>query len=583
MRSKVGVPVTLGIVLLVASASMGWADRLVVRGHRVRSAVNRFEAVEDEVYAPLLEGLAYLDAKWELTSEAIRIVGADGAEILVSRERPEATRDGVLRELPGLPREARGRLLLPARAVASLLGCSARWDEESRTLYVYPWVRQFAFQQLHDRYRLTIAADAPITYRTGELSDPPRFYLDLIDMDLSQIPSEFFLENSYLKSAKIHQHSLAPSPEGEIVRVVVELSEPRHCRVQESADKCRLEIEFPLPGAEGLPPDVPPVILTGVAFERTSQRVAAVRLAVFGTPYCTSVEMYEPTEIGIDISNAQNQITLPMPDISDPVVESVSVKPAPNRPGAERLTITCKEPTGHAIVVDEGEVRVLLGRFELAELKVVIDPGHGGHDTGAIGRSGLQEKDVNLDIALRVYRHLKAMGVDVSLTRVDPNSVRPWTRGNREQQKEELLTRCRIANETDADLFVSVHANARRSNPMEHRGTETFYRKRDSLWFARVMQEELVKTLGLPDGGVIRHPEPIVVLSYTEMPAVLVEVGYLSHPADEKVLAGEEARERAAQGIVAGIRRYVERGGLLEKLARRERAGPRAGEAVAPD
>ncbi|MBN1460247.1 MAG: N-acetylmuramoyl-L-alanine amidase, partial [Armatimonadetes bacterium] len=194
-----------------------------------------------------------------------------------------------------------------------------------------------------------------------------------------------------------------------------------------------------------------------------------------------------------------------------------------------------------------------------------------GHDTGAVGRSGLQEKDVNLDIALRVYRLLKSMGVNVCLTRVGDNPVRPWTRGNRAQQKAELLTRCQIANQMPADLFVSIHANARRSNPMEHRGTETYYRTPESFAFAHAMQRELVRTVGLPDGGVIRHPKSIIVLQYTNMPSVLVEVGYLSHPADEALLATDELRERAAMGIVNGIRKYVEQGGLLDKLALRER------------
>jgi N-acetylmuramoyl-L-alanine amidase len=582
MRWQVAARVIVGVLALVVATATGWADTIVVRGHRIRSPV-RFEAAGEEVYAPLLGALGYLEATWEPDAEAIRIITANRREILVYRHRPEATRDGVLRDMPGVPREVKGRILVPAKAVASAMGCSARWDEESRTLYVYPWIRKFQFEELSDRYRLTIGAEAPIRYQTGELSDPPRLYLDLPEIDLSQIPSEFAVEDSYVRNVRIHQHSLAPAPEGEVVRVVVEFWRLREYRIRESEDRCRLEIEFPLPRAEGLPPDVPPVILTGMSFERTSPRVAAIKLGVFGTPYCTSASMYEPTVIGIDIANAQSQIRGPLPEISDSLVEKVALGPAPSWPGTQRLMIALSEPTGHAIAIDEGEVRVLLGRFELAELKIVIDPGHGGHDTGAIGRSGLQEKELNLDIALRVYRHLKAMGVNVVLTRPDANPVRPWARGNREQQKAELLSRCKIANGMDADLFVSIHANARHSNPMEHRGTETYYRKPDSFAFARVMQDELVYALRLPDGGVIRHPKSIIVLSHTEMPSVLAEVGYLSHPADEMVLLTEEARERAAQGIVSGVRRYVERGGLLEKLARRERERARAAQGASAD
>ncbi len=575
MQVRIAARITVWALLALGCISTAWGDTLVVRGHRVRSPV-RFEVVGDEVYVPLLDGLEYLGASHEVTAEAVQIRTASGHEVVVYRRRPEGTRDGVLREMPGLPRQVKGRMLLPARAVGSLLGCAVRWDESSRTVSIYPWVRKFDLKTLHDWYRLTVEAEAPITYRIGDLSDPPRFFVDLLEMDLAQIPSAFGIEGSYLKSALIHQHSIAPEPEGEVTRVVVELTERRQCRIRESEDKCKLEIDFPLPEATEVPPDVSPVIVTGLKFERTSSRVAAVKLAVFGTAYCTSVNMYDPMVIGVDIANAQNQIREPLPMVVDPVVESVSVEPAPGRPGTQRVVIALKRPTGHGVVVDEGEVRILLDRFELAELKMVIDAGHGGHDTGAIGRSGLQEKRLNLDIARRVYGHLKAMGVNARLTRVDDNSVRPWRRGNRKEQRAELLTRCEIANEMGADLFVSIHANARRSNPMEHRGTETYYRKADSFAFAQVMQRELVKAVGLPDGGVIRHPKSIIVLSYTEMPTVLVEVGYLSHPVDEAVLAMEETRERAARGIVNGIRSYVEQGGMLERLAERKREAARA-------
>ena len=578
-RRLLAVAAAVGLCVTVVADGL-WGDTLVVRGHRVRSAA-RFEVVGDEVYVPLLDGLEYLDASHEVTPEAVRIATASGHEVVVYRKRPEGTRDGVLREMPGPPRQVKGRMLLPARAVGSLLGCAVRWEESSRTVSIYPWVRKFDLKILHDRYRLTVAAEAPIRYRIGELSDPPRFFVDLLDMDLAQIPSAFGIEGSYLTSARIQQHSLAPEPEGEVTRVVVELTERRQYRIRESEDRCRLQIDFPLPEAREVPPDVSPVIVTGVEFERKLSRVAAVRLAVFGTAYCTSVNMYDPLVIGVDIANAQNQIRGPMPVVVDPVVESVSIEPAPGRPGTQRVVIALKRPTGHGVVVDEGEVRILLGRFELAELKVVIDAGHGGHDTGAIGRSGLQEKRVNLDIARRVYGRLKAMGVNARLTRVDDNSVRPWRRGNRKEHRAELLRRCEIANEMGADLFVSIHANARRSNPMEHRGTETYCRKSDSFAFGYAMQRELVKAVGLPDGGVIRHPKSIIVLSYTEMPSVLVEVGYLSHPVDEAVLAMEETRERAARGIVSGIKRYVEDGGLLERLAEREREAARAAAAEA--
>lgn len=571
MKLRFAAELVVAAVLLCIVAGPIGADTLVVRGHRVESPVG-FVAAGDEVMVPLLRAITYLGAEFEVGDEAIHVTTADGHEIVVARTRPEATRDGVLRELPSPPIEKRGVTLLPAQSMGSLLGCSVNWDPESRTVAFYPWVRRFFLETLADRYRITIGAEGPLSYRAGELEDPPRIFLDLMSVDVAHIPSEFAVRDSYLRSARIHQHATAEEAEEEVTRVVVELSEWRPYRVRESEDRCRLEMELPLPGAVELPPDVPPVILTDLGFRRESSQVAAIKLGVFGTPYCISEASEDPPVISVDVANATNQCKRAALEPDDPLVSGITLGPAPGKPGTQRLTIYLRRAVGHAVVTEEGGLEVLVGQFELGALRVVIDAGHGGHDTGAIGRSGLREKDVNIDIARRVYRRLQAMGVDVRLTRRDDNPTRPWARGNRKQHRSELLRRCEIANEMPADLFVSVHANARRSNPSQYRGTETYYRKADSKRFAQALQKEVVRACRLPDSGVKRHPYSIIVISYTDMPSALVEVGYLSHPADEAELARSEFRERAAQGIANGIVRYVEEGGLLRELARRARA-----------
>jgi len=581
MKHNVAPRLTLGLMLLSLLASVACADTLVVGGRRSQSRVP-LVVQGDEIYAPLLPALDALHATHQVTPDQIKIITANGREILIDRRRPQASRDGMVRDLPGIPIAQRGALLLPARAVGSLLGCAVRWHQASRTLYLHPWVRGFTLEVLSDRYRLTVAADAPITYRTGELANPPRLFLDLLNMDLSQIPAAYTVEDSYLKGARISQNSLAPQPPGDVARVVVEMTERRKCRIGESDDKCKLWLDFPLPDATEIPPDVPPVIITGVTFERTSSRVAQLKLATYGRPYCTALTAYDPTEVIFDIANAQSQLGRQPIEVSDRVIGSVAIEPARRNPGAQRVTVKLREPIGHSLQIGDDGLTVLFGQFDLAELRVVVDAGHGGHDTGAIGRAGVEEREVNLDIARRVYQKLLAMGVSACMTRSDEASVVPWTAGNREEQRQDLLARCAAANNIMADLFVSVHANAHPGNPYEHRGTETYYRKEDSLEFARAMQREVVAQTGLPDGGVIRHPKSIIVLSHTDMPAVLVEVAYLSHPDDEALLATEAFRERAAQGVVNGIRRYVEEGGLLTRLAERERSKARQ-EAGQPD
>lgn len=551
------------------------ADTLVMGGHRVAS-VAPFVLVGDEIFAPLLPALEHLDAGYGVTPDAICITTAKGATVIISRRRPEATVDGILHELPGTPRIEKGITLLPARAVGSMLGCAVRWEEASRTLYLYPWVREFSLTRLPDRYRLTVGAEAPISYQSGKLDDPPRLFLDLKNLDLADIPSSVRVEDSYLVAARIGQHSLAPAPPGEVTRLVVELSEWKPYRIRQRDDRRRLDIEFPLPGADELPPDAPPVVLTGLSFRRLAPGLAEVALDTSNICLSTSGVREDPAAVWVQIANAKNQMAEPALSVTDKLVSAISVYTPEEAPGSQMLVVSLSQATGHAVVTDPTRLRVLLGRTELADLRVVIDPGHGGHSAGAVGRSGLREKDVNLDIALRTYRRLQSLGARVRLTRMDDSPVVPWTKGNRREQRRELLARCELANALAADLFVSVHANARESNPLEYRGTETYYRKADSARFAGVMQEELVRAIQLPDGGVKRHPKPIIVLYGTAMPAVLVEIAYLSNPADEALLATSALRDRAAIGIVNGIARYAAEGGLLSRAADRlQQAGER--------
>jgi len=565
-------------LLALGLVTAAWGDALVVAGQRVEPR-DPFVVVGDEVYAPLLPLLGPLGAKYEIAPDSIRITTATRREIVISRTRAEATLDGMVRDLPGPPRKAKGGYLLPARAVGSLLGCAVRWDEASRTLFLHPWVRRFSLQPLPDRYRLLVGAEAPVTFSTGKIEDPPRFYIDLQNADLATIPSEVRLEGSYIRAARARQNTLAPAPEGDVVRVVVDLAEWKPYRLQASQDRCSVQVDFPLPDAGEVPPEAPPVILTDLSFQRLSPRIAAVKLSVFGRAGCTSGATDQPPSVWVELANAESRLPTRHIDARDRLVSGISCEPAPDKPGVQRLTIALAEPTPHSVVSQNGEVQVLLGRTELADLCVVVDAGHGGHDTGAVGRTGLQEKDVNLDIALRVQEQLSAMGARVLMTRTTDDPVVPWGRSNREEHRNELLARCAIANDANADLFVSIHGNARADDPGTVRGTETYYRKSDSIWLAQVMQEEVVRAVGLPDGGVIRHPKSIVVLYQTNMPAVLVEVAYLSHPDDEALLATPEFRQRAAEGIVNGVKRYVEEGGVLAGLAGREvRPTHRSGE-----
>ncbi len=223
--------------------------------------------------------------------------------------------------------------------------------------------------------------------------------------------------------------------------------------------------------------------------------------------------------------------------------------------------------------------------FPLAARRIVIDPGHGGRDNGtALG--ALREKEITLDLALRLRALLAAAGFEVHLTRDGDHQV-------------SLRERAAFANTLAADLFVSIHVNWI-ADARGERGVETYYlgptddpyltrlasaentesgysradirgllegiyqdlRQEESAAAATAVQQALLGSLrevspGLEDWGVKRAP--FLVLVGTEMPALLAEVSSLSHPEEAKLLGQPEYRDRIARALFAGIRTYVDR------------------------
>jgi len=226
----------------------------------------------------------------------------------------------------------------------------------------------------------------------------------------------------------------------------------------------------------------------------------------------------------------------------------------------------------------------LAAQLGLKTRKVVVDAGHGGKDTGAIGPRGVREKDLTLAIARRVAARLKALGFQVIMTRKSDVFV-------------SLDERTRVANEARADLFVSIHCNAARRRRLE--GVETWtlnvssdrYAERlaafenaeadrsvsdlrliladlatkanasDARDLAQSVQSSVVRTLRSRVGRVRDHGVKqalFYVLLGTRMPSILVETGFISNPKEEARLRSARFQEGTAQAIARGVKDYVD-------------------------
>lgn len=176
--------------------------------------------------------------------------------------------------------------------------------------------------------------------------------------------------------------------------------------------------------------------------------------------------------------------------------------------------------------------------------RVVIDPGHGGPDPGAVGIGGLRETDVVLDVGLQVAQLLQARGVNVSLTRTSEVDV-------------DLPPRVALANNIGAHVFVSLHANALSMARPDVNGVETFYfQGGNSQRLASLIQDRLMAVSpGTPDRGA--RPGRFYVIRRTTMPSALAEMGFVTGQIDAPRLADPNFRRRLAQAVATAILEYL--------------------------
>lgn len=184
---------------------------------------------------------------------------------------------------------------------------------------------------------------------------------------------------------------------------------------------------------------------------------------------------------------------------------------------------------------------------------IALDAGHGGSDTGAIGPTGVTEKGVTLRVAKALQKLLQAEGATVLMTRTTDTEVSP--KKANASDVEELQARCDVGNDGNADIFVSMHMDSfTNSTPS---GTTGYYYTKGSKAGQRLAQylsEGVVTALGTGNRGT--KSCNFYVVKHTDMPATLVEMAFISNDREEKLMNSEAGINRAAEGLLNGLRRF---------------------------
>ena len=428
-----------------------------------------------------------------------------------------------------------------------------------------PLIHKISAKPAAGSTRVTIDLDGSVQYMSGRIGNPDRIYFDLHAARL--IPD---LVHAKIKTdgAMVSAVRVAQNPAG-VVRVVLDVNGVKDYTASLLSKPNRLVIDLYANGkttqtaeAAGSPVlDAPATENVAVALgSKPAEKVQSATSIATRIPNADTTESAAIPQPKNKLATAKiGRASGKSPDLVQP-----ASAPQPTRDGNSTLTRA---------------LGLKIGR-------IVIDAGHGGHDTGTIGPTGLMEKDLCLDVALRLGKIIQQRlpTADVVFTRSDDTFI-------------PLEERTHIANESKADMFISIHANS--SQDPGARGIETYYlnlkgsaeamevaarenatddqgihelqdlvkqiarteKIDESKEFAEDVQDSLAKRVQkaarpVKNRGV--RKAPFVVLIGADMPSILTEISFLSNPADEKMLKQPDHRQRVADGIYQGVANYLQ-------------------------
>jgi N-acetylmuramoyl-L-alanine amidase len=435
------------------------------------------------------------------------------------------------------PRIVKGNTMVPIRVIAESLGSQVGWDGKLRKVTVAK--DGITLQLFIDK------TDVNVGSKTVQLEAAP-----MIVNGLTLLPLRFVSEQM---GVKVTWDELTRSVflfKGDKPAVASAQEKPADKPIDKPVDKPAAVVKPEEPvkaGDAGTQPveNKSPVTIRSISIEEGKLQI----LTRSGKVAPNVFTQEESNRLIIDLPNSVLDPSLKLGANGEGKLDSSS-----EGVSQIRYLLFSKEPSIVRIIVDlSKQVEFVLddkaGPNEIAgrltpvknKLLVYLDAGHGGKDTGAISIAKRREKDYVLSQTLKVYELLKKEPkVEVRLTRSDDTFL-------------ELAERVALANEAKADLFVSIHANSAAKETVG--GTETYYWTEQSLAFAQLMHKHVLEATGFPDRKV--KQDKFYVIRNTEMPSVLLEIGFLSNKTEEAAMFDEQFQSELASSIAEAIKKQL--------------------------
>ena len=494
-----------------------------------------------------------------------------------------------------------GRYCVPFAKVAEALGGAVDWKASTQTLTVrakLEMVRQ-------DAGALTIYSSYPVYYSVKRIDNPERLYVDLFGMDLSTTPASIPSGSggvTHIRSGQIDYQT---------VRITIDLKQGMPFKVESGIQTNTVRVALgdaghsvhpspivrpvpiirPVPVAAVPHPAAPlpvtssAVTITNVACKVISPALTQVAITTTGEAHYSTERLDSPSRLAFDLVGASVDKRLqPTESLDNPVIKSIRIGQfltekttfgrvvldlshmvgfsVDTRPVMGGMTYLINIVTGDSvpvisapaapIVISEGGLSPQAVNGSLSGKLIVVDPGHGGTDSGARDefRSGhVYEKDITLAIGRRLRDTLERSGATVLMTRNDDTLP-------------SVMARPMLANSHHADLFVSIHCDSS-GGQNTHSGTTVYFHAHSGTCrqMAADIGRRVSETAGIGYNGIksdtIRFVTGFGVLRGSMMPAVLVETGYMNNDSDLAKLRDDAIQQKIAEGITAGLKDFL--------------------------
>ena len=546
-------------------AVLSWTIAMAAFGAQSRTAqviYTYHDALSDSVYRVADECYAPVFA-----------VEGWGWKVQLNRDDVNLTAEGKNITVP--IRTVGGRQVIPVRLALQKLGADLTWDDSSNTLFAKSLVNGVKI----DGNKLEISSSLPVKANVFAMDNPPRLVVDVQGAKLLDDATIAMSKNSRMKQFK-----------PDVVRVVVETPDAQKLAqtTSDPSDDLTISLDPNAPSVVAKPVGPPPGENpdvdssdpgpTGPAGTAQAQTPQGPSDAAPGDPQFANlmVDAESSSSVLLLLRNAGTlsgpvEFRKPDPSTLDVVLPGAHLKLpddfklktasviqtiAVQGTDVTIIRFTLARPMGAQVTSDNGEIRIQLskpnvGNGQLAGKIVVIDPGHGGHDTGAHS-NGVYEKNLTLSIGQKTADALAAAGATVIMTRKTDVFI-------------PLLERNNIADEAQADFFIAIHINSNKlSNSMSggiafhHKGNDT------GRVLAECIQNEIAQISKLPNLGVWSdgkiYQSGFSVLRNAGQPAILLELGFINDARDRARLQTQDFQDGVAQAIVSGLQDYLGNG-----------------------